>query len=298
MTARLFLHVGLPKTGTTSMQKWFLDHHAALEAAGCLYPTTPALHNFKQGYTVPDLLRNPGLPSIAQALTQGGGHRDVLLSNEGMSNHFHDFPAAHLAQLRALTTAYDVTVFLFRRDPERWLHSYHRQAVLNPRNTASELWGTSGTRADIRDHYRITRLLDHAGLAQDMRTGFGARACRVLDFDNPDAFTLMLEEMGLAALAHLPLPRINESIPDWAVEMMRRINGKTGLDRVRKAWKATLYHFLQSNHTVLRDNAGGMTPDDIRHVDPAVLEGMPAEVPVAALQAYIATQLPARFQTP
>jgi len=97
MIRRLFLHAGLPKTGSTSMQKWFLENRAALLDLGCTYPNDPPLHNYKQGYTVQSLMRPPGLMPIRQALT-GVTTPDVLFSNEGMSNHFHDFNMDTLAQ--------------------------------------------------------------------------------------------------------------------------------------------------------------------------------------------------------
>ena len=36
--ARIILHPGAPKTGSTSLQHYFCDHAAALEAAGMLVP--------------------------------------------------------------------------------------------------------------------------------------------------------------------------------------------------------------------------------------------------------------------
>ena len=294
MIQRLFLHAGLPKTGSTSMQRWFLENRNAMRACGCDYPTIPALHNYKQGYVVSELRGRRDLPSIREALSIVDTP-DALLSNEGISNHFHDFPDETLALFRDLTQDVQVVIIMFRRDPEAWLRSYHRQAVLNPRNNASELWGTHQSSEDIRDHYRVRRLVDTSALATRLTEGFGADACHVLDFDADDAFDQMLRNIGLDALAHIPLPRINEAIPVWAIEMMRYINAETDENSVRRAWKALLYHFLDSNHTVLRDDARTMKPSDINLIDPALFEGMPSDVPVQDLAAFVQLDLACSF---
>jgi hypothetical protein len=291
MIRRLFLHAGLPKTGSTSMQKWFLENRAALLDLGCTYPNDPPLHNYKQGYTVQSLMRPPGLMPIRQALT-GATTPDVLFSNEGISNHFHDFNMDTLAQFRELTDGIEVHVVLFRRDPDRWLRSYHRQAVLNPRNNASDLWGTSQSAEEIRDNIRIKRLVQHDRLAQEMTKGFGATTGHLLNFDDPGAFVQFLTLMGLQELASIPLPRINEAVPDWAIAMMQRINAREPNNPERQAWKGLLFHFLDSNHTVLRDDARRLGPKDLARLNVDLLADMPPEVPVGDIATFLHTRFP------
>ena len=309
MPRRLFLHVGLPKTGSTSMQKWFLDNRTALAAQGLCYPIDPPLHNYKQGYTVLALKVGDMAP-LRAALDQAGAS-DVLLSNEGLSNHFLDFPAEALAAFRTLTAdiaealaafrtlTADIAVIVigFHRDPDRWLRSYHRQAVLNPRNNASELWGTSQDLAQIRAHYRIKRLLDHDRLAKDMAQGVGADAVHMLNFDDPAAFTRMLGVMDVPDLSDIPLPRINETLPDWAITMMQRINAQEPDNPARQAWKGVLYHYLKSNHTVLRDDANRMGADALALINPALLDEMPTEIPHQDIRHFLNNQLPAIVRT-
>jgi len=72
------------------------------------------------------------------------------------------------------------------------LRSYHRQAVLNPHNNASDLWGTSQSADEIRDNIRIKRLVQHDRLAQEMAKGFGATTGHLLDFDERNARKLVM----------------------------------------------------------------------------------------------------------
>jgi len=44
---RLALHIGTPKTGTTSFQRWFADHRVALREQGVVYPETPGAVNHR-----------------------------------------------------------------------------------------------------------------------------------------------------------------------------------------------------------------------------------------------------------
>jgi hypothetical protein len=295
MTRRLFLHVGIPKTGSTSMQKWFFDNIHALKTLGVTYPIDPPLHNYKQGYTASDLRGNSKIASIKAALA-GANTPDIILSNEGMANHFHDFPDENLAEFRKATADFQVIVLLFHRDQDRWLRSYHRQAVLNPKNNASELWGTSQSADEIRSHYRVERLLDHQKMAADMKVSYGAHAVHALDFDAPDAFVKMLRVMGLQDLEHIELPRINQAIPEWAINMMRRINAQVPDNPTRQTWKALLFYFLASNHTVLRDDAQSRTADDVGKIDPNLLNNMPSDVPVDAIKSFIGSDLLGHFQ--
>src|SRR5882724_4089086 len=40
MRKQLYLHIGFPKTGTTSIQMWLTENATALAAHGVLYPAT------------------------------------------------------------------------------------------------------------------------------------------------------------------------------------------------------------------------------------------------------------------
>lgn len=294
MTKRLFLHIGLPKTGSTSMQKWFFDHKDALQSSGCTYPTDPPLQLYKQGYVAATLRGREGVATFERALCTATSP-DVLLSNEGLANHFHDFDPDTLAQFRTLTANMSVHLIGFHRAPDRWLRSYHRQAVLNPRNNASDLWGTTLSVGEIRTHIRVRRLLDHDRLAQDMADGFGAQAVHMFDFDKADAFARMLSVMGQSHLAHLPLPRINETVPDWAITLMRHINTQEADNPARQVWKGLLFHFLDSNHTELRNDARRLTPQDLTLLNLDLLRDLPSDVPAEAIMAFAQKDFPARI---
>lgn len=294
---KLYLHCGLPKTGSTALQSWFWHHRAALDRAGLVYPKDPKVVEGKHGYLIAELRRNTRLPKLARALRGVTVGRDVLLSNEGLSNHFDDFAPAALQTFRALTADYEVNLILLRRPQAAWIRSYYRQAVLNPANGASPLWGTDLSFELFAQHERVQRLADIDGLAQDLQHGFGARHVHRIEFGGQDLLRRVLTALGRPGLATTTLERTNESVPDWAIEVLRHINGVTVSREVRTAWRAVLCQHLGSNHAILRSAAADWAKRDVwASIDPSVLQTIPVNDEVARLIAAIAAAKPGRVR--
>ena len=278
---KVVLHVGLPKTATTAMQAWFADQADDMAQLGTCYPTLPPIRANKQHYVVEDLRHDPDLTRIAAMLDYNGDAGTLLVSHEGLANHFDDFPADALARFRALTANRDVTVVAFTRAAETWLASYYRQCVLNPANNASDLWGTDKPLSELRHHRRIRRLMDHDRLLANLQEGFGAVQLVRFAHEDQTAFPRLLAHLGLGPLADRPLPVTNQSIPDWAVELMRQINGMVPDNTARNAWKALIARFTKTTHFDLMALAGRteIRPED---ADLALLDRLitdPATLP-------------------
>lgn len=116
---RLFLHVGLHKTGTTSIQMRFFHNAEVLRRKGFLYPLgrfdrIPSQHSAMADLTAPDRSRDliVLLRGIWREAKESGCH-SVVLSGESLSA----LPHARLAALRdALVEAgFDATVVAFFR---------------------------------------------------------------------------------------------------------------------------------------------------------------------------------------
>ncbi|MDN5936209.1 MAG: hypothetical protein L0H75_08540, partial [Nitrosospira sp.] len=110
---RLLLHVGLPKTGTSALQRWLHENPARLEAAGICYPGAPYLNGDKHQFLVSEL-RHGG--QSLERLLSSTTHDTVLLSSEGLSNHFHDFSEQGLQRFRHLTANFRVEIVLVTRE--------------------------------------------------------------------------------------------------------------------------------------------------------------------------------------
>ena len=192
----------------------------------------------------------------------------MLLSNEGLTNHLYDFSSGALAEFRRSTRQLDVTVIFVVREFEPWLRSYHRQCVLNPNNGASELWGTAETAEGIRDHPRILALANHGTLEERMAEAFGARRVIRLDFEAGAWFPRFLRHVGIQRRAAEDLPRVNRSVPAWAIEILRQVNGLTEDGLQRLAWRQALQRHLATESVQLVAAAAAATES----VDPGLLE--------------------------
>jgi hypothetical protein len=134
---RVYLHIGLPKTGTTSVQEILWRNRTALAAAGLLYPASePPTHHRAAVDLLPQ--RYPGWTDTA---TEGVWHwlveqaaaapADVVISSELMALAR---PREVAAALSALTFA-EVHLVCTARDLARQIPSVWQEDVKNRRTT-------------------------------------------------------------------------------------------------------------------------------------------------------------------
>ena len=234
---------------------------------------------------MPALLGGPAPLRMGEILSQNPA-RTVILSNEGLSNHFYDFDSKKLEQFRAETDGFETVLIFVTRGAEGWLPSFHKQCVLNPRNGASDLWGTSLTLDEIRTHPRVRALLDQDRILAEMMRGYGATVAWRLEFDDPGWFEALLERLGLNGAAFPPLPKTNVSIPDWAIEVMRQINWLCPDDEgVRIAWMRAFRDYLRTDNFMLVHMAARAGASAI---EPGILDAiaMPPTMPEIEVSAF------------
>ena len=265
---RIFLHVGLPKTATSSLQRWFRDHRDELVRSGISYPDHFGPSDDKHSFLVTELLVRTSPTSVELDLIREPVG-SILYSSEGLSNHLYDFDPEALSAFRTATDGIHIVLLLATRQPEDWLRSYYRQCVLNPRWTEFDLWGTDLTLDEVRTHPRIRALLNYEQLRADLAKAFGARSIIDIDFDQPDWFPDLLDKLGLAHLKTQPLPFVNDAIPTWAVETMRQVNHLVPSSDGRIGWKQVLQEFLSSSNTILAESVANFPP---RSITPDVLD--------------------------
>lgn len=261
----IILHVGLPKTGTTALQSWFRTRSSYLLKYGVRYPDFFGREDDKHSFLMSELRNNPSLPQLERLIAENVSPT-LLLSNEGLSNHLYDFNLEALAQFRRLSQAANVVVFLIIREPEAWLKSYYKQCVLNPNNGSSPLWGTSLTQDEIRYHDRVVKLLDQGQLKADLTRFFGADRVVVFEYECINLLELILKEMNVPVPDDVELPRLNQSVPDWAIELLRLVNLFEDKTHYRRIWKAHIQSSLNSDHTILAGDYPAIAYPDMTKV--------------------------------
>jgi hypothetical protein len=231
------LHIGLPKTATTSCQEaLFANREMLLKRHGLFYPPMAASHNSmlvvmfmddprshvtvkSRGITTPEAaerLRRRYVENM-EASIAGAGWETLVLSSEGLSN----LPAKSLAKLRDWLHRFteDWTVLLWSRHPVSYTTSNVQQLIKggdtlerllsapplpNIRRRASNAFEAFG-----RENLRLTAFED----ARDEPGGAVAAFCRRLGLPEQTAL-----EIGSAAS-----PR-NESMSMLATLLLSSLN--------------------------------------------------------------------------
>lgn len=245
---RLFLHVGLPKCATTTVQNYLAAERAALSAAGLHYDFPPGLDRPHEGNGV--LLANAVLarrPDEAAAqlafhLSQGSG--DVLISSEVFSALFQTRGMTDLVQ-SARNAGYAPRVIIYLRRQDLWVESDYKQQIKGGRGWADPI--------EALIEQRIAQLvLNHAWTLAYWAKHVGRENLHVIALhpgqaaDHP--VRALLAACGVdAGPAPIPVPAANVSPPTGLIEPARLIKraliasgGKP--DAVREALERFFHH--------------------------------------------------------
>ncbi len=233
------------------MQLWLYSNRQTLRQAGLAYPEpVRSPEEPKHAQLVAELRHDTDLPVLKHMLGWAGNDA-LLISDEGLSNHLVDFRPEALKQFRKATDEYDTVLILVRRDNEAWLKSYHKQCVLNPANGSSPFWGTASTADEMRSHPRLQALMNIGQLTRDLTSAFGAQDVMVLNYDTPDWVDRLQEGLGIRPAA-VPAPeRSNESVPEWVIALLARLNATAPDPASRQHHRAMLQAYLNSSHSIL-----------------------------------------------
>jgi len=140
---RLVLHIGMHKTGTSSVQRYFSRNRAVLRRMGLCYPRSIGAGGERQpkhaaifdavsheaDYSTPHPVLGPSadlLDQTAAEIEAAPGQIGVL-SAEGLSGERPVFATA----LSGLAERFETTVVIFVRRQDHWVESFYKQMVLS-----------------------------------------------------------------------------------------------------------------------------------------------------------------------
>ena len=281
---RVLMHIGLPKTGTTSLQTLLFDRH-------------PEIRHFGQSnvWTNPDaktvlraLLLDEGNNAktarehISHALTQ---KTSVVISDEALS--FGEF------MLRARTWPIDSTpetvaahtkeilgearILMVLRNQLDWLISWHRQGLKTGKYTETKFkrWLERDLGSAQRD--RLFELLDYNRLVAAYADQFGAHNLDVRFYEDfRDDFPRLASEIARTIdlnateahhlLANSPPANVTpprfHGLPPEIHRLARTAAGRAVLDRVPKRYRTVLRELFVCNRSY--DNLEDSTSKEIR----------------------------------
>ncbi|MEM8788554.1 MAG: hypothetical protein AAGE76_09855 [Pseudomonadota bacterium] len=221
--ARVILHIGMEKTGSSALQRFFARNRVMLRMAGLRYPRmegAPA----ESHCDLVDAIAADGtgaelVETYAAAVEDAA---TTLISAEGLSAPDPGFAQA----FGPWAERFDVTVVVFLRRQDEWALSAYRQAVIDP--------GVAEARgfADWLDDPVTRARLDYATMLEGWNAVFGADRIRVLRYPHEiPVVPAFLRAAGLPDRLRL-LPernlRVNESVGDAALLEALERNGGTG----------------------------------------------------------------------
>jgi hypothetical protein len=230
---KLYLHVGLHKTGTSSIQNWLAQSRPELLESGYVYPGTQVHHNdlylalcpapekehanLRRGVEG----REAATAQARQVLHDYGeaarlaGDRDLVISGEEICR----LDVEGVRTLKALFEPFvsDYEILCFVRSPVGFSSSYAQEAIKG-----------GGSTLAVETNFPF--LPQYRDRIEKFVTIFSRDRVRVIDFDDPrkgpeGAVSTFARLLGPRAATLNPVDiRLNCALPMHAVELMSRIN--------------------------------------------------------------------------
>jgi hypothetical protein len=228
---QLILHVGTTKTGTTTLQFAMNASRQRLLARGILYPDVDLnpgpspkhqwLTNLLLAEDLDRFSRN--VDEVARQARSTNATR-VVMSTEGLFNHWFDFSPAARRALAALMERFDVTVWVVFREPVAWAMSMYVQAVKNPPFALAPVYSTTEPPEAVIDHAYFATRLDYARFVTDAESIFGTGKVLPTKYESAEILAQARHLLGVEASTLASAGDKNRALSVLGLDLMRRLN--------------------------------------------------------------------------
>jgi hypothetical protein len=237
----LLLHVGTTKTGTTTLQDAWNTARVSLLRHGILYPEVDLDSDRRSKHQwITNLLLVDDVPAFRRNVervldnARSAGAARVILSTEGIFNHWFDYSASARAAFAELRTQFDVKVWVFFREPVSWAISMYAQAVRNPPFHLAPVYATADPPEAIIDHPYFARRIRYADFVRDAETVFGQQSVVAMRYESGDVVEQARRYLGVGGNVLTSTGKQNVTLSKLGVDLLRRLNTLSTGDRERE----------------------------------------------------------------
>ena len=221
----LILHAGTPKTGTTSIQFFLDNNRALLEKNRYLYPNDYHNDNVPKHQWLVSLLKQDDFKTLFLHLEQAykdANGKTIILSTEGIYNHWWDFSNEAKMALKIIAKYFDLSLWIFFRTPLSFMESFYRQNLKNPQNSAAQCYGKDLSFSEMLQDSWFQQRLDYLGFIYHCEQLFNKENVRVFNYSE-NTLEEFLKALHISVdLEKVPQHNLGQS--SAAVELLRIIN--------------------------------------------------------------------------
>jgi hypothetical protein len=245
---KLILHAGTPKTATTSLQFLLANNQALLKQHCYLYPSNYSQQGEpKHQWLINALINNNVELLISQfsaiyAQSDASIH-SIILSTEGIYNHWFDFSPEAKAYLSVINEYMQLKLWIFFREPIAFITSLYCQYLKNPRLKNIACYGQDLSFNDLLSDNWFIGHLDYIGFVYEIEALLNKDAIKIFRYQD-NIIELFCAELAIALPVEI---KRNVNLSSCSIELVRVIN-KLALT---ESDKANIVVYLNEMDTIL-----------------------------------------------
>jgi len=243
----IYLHIGLPKAASSSLQSWCANNREFLKTKKIYYPETcGASLKPKHQFLVTDLLE--GHCNTLNNLLKAYACKNLLLSAEGLVNRFREFSPASLSAFRSACQFCDLHLIYIDREFESWVRSLYSQMIITPSNLRM-CFAQNFTLEQFRSEEHVRWLGSCSKRLNEFETASGARSTHLLNVSS-NWLGELSRILGLVDCRDLVSckARENESPVPEIIEIIRQVNAMNLHEEVRSNFIGLVRVYRHCNH--------------------------------------------------